>query len=125
MMRRRIAAAVLAIGVTGCALAAVRGPTPGPHTRDPDCTTASVAPVLDFGGALVWVLGIASVQSLSGLPGGDDPDARARQRGSMILFGGLATLHVASMVIGSRRMSRCKQARDAWRAAQPPAPGGP
>jgi hypothetical protein len=122
-MWRRTCAALVATSVAGCALATVRGPPPEPHVTEPDCTTSSVTPVLDFGGALVWVLGIASIQSLSGLPGGDEPDARARQNATMIVFGALAGLHVVSMVVGSRRMSRCKRARDPWRAATavPPA----
>jgi hypothetical protein len=111
----RIGAALLALCLTGCSLMFTRGPTPAaaPHV-EPQCTTSSAAPILDIGGALVWVLGIASVQSLSGLPGGDEPDARQRQRTTMIMFGGLAGLHVVSMVVGSGRIGRCKKAREAW-----------
>jgi hypothetical protein len=118
MMRIRIAAVALAL--SGCALTFTRGPAPGPPTAYPDCSTSSIAPALDVGGTVVWLLGIASVQSLAGLPGGDEPDNVQRQRTTMGFMAGLATLHVVSLVVGSGRISRCKKAREAWAAR-----GGP
>jgi hypothetical protein len=118
MMRIRIAAAALAL--SDCALTFTRGPSSDPQTAYPDCSTSSLAPALDVGGTIVWLLGIASVQSLSGLPGGDEPGAVERQRTSMGIMAGLATLHVVSLVVGSGRISRCKKAREAWTARNGP-----
>jgi hypothetical protein len=112
MMRIRMAAAALAL--TGCSLVFTRGPEPGPTTAYPDCSTSSAGPVLDVGGTIVWILGIASVQSLAGLPGGDESDNVQRQRATMGFMAGLASLHIVSLVVGSGRISRCKKAREAW-----------
>jgi hypothetical protein len=111
-MWRRGLALLIAGALTACSFA-IQGPPRRSATpsapEPPACTTSSVLPALDVVGAIGWVLMVASVQSLKGLPS-DDPEGDGdRANGTMIVFGGLAVLHLTAMVVGTRRMARCRE----------------
>ena len=101
----RTVAFIVAIsaGATGCAVAAARGPEPGPVRVDkrPDCNTGKGGVVADGLGASV--LGISTL----GLAAADE--------GGIAAITGLATVGlIASAVAGSRSADRCVEAQQTW-----------
>lgn len=93
----------ISVGVTGCAVAAARGPEPGPVRADhrPDCSTGKGGVVADGLGATV--LGISTL----GLAAADE--------GPLAALTGLATAGlIGSAVAGSRSADRCQAALEEW-----------
>lgn len=93
----------ISVGATGCAVAAARGPEPGPVRVDhrPDCNTGKGGVVADGLGATV--LGISTL----GLAAADE--------GAIAALTGLATAGlIGSAVSGSRSADRCQAALEEW-----------
>ncbi|MBL8625744.1 MAG: hypothetical protein JNK64_30810 [Myxococcales bacterium] len=93
----------ISVGATGCAVAAARGPEPGPVRADhrPDCNTGKGGVVADGLGATV--LGISTL----GLAAADE--------GAIAALTGLATAGlIGSAVAGSRSADRCQEALEEW-----------
>lgn len=93
----------ISVGATGCAVAAARGPEPGPVRADhrPDCNTGKGGVVADGLGATV--LGISTL----GLAAADE--------GAIAALTGLATAGlIGSAVSGSRSADRCEAALEEW-----------
>lgn len=93
----------ISVGATGCAVAAARGPEPGPVRADhrPECNTGKGGVVADGLGATV--LGISTL----GLAAADE--------GGIAALTGLATVGlIASAVAGSRSADRCTAATQEW-----------
>jgi hypothetical protein len=102
-MRTVALSVAISVGATGCAVAAARGPEPGPVRADhrPDCNTGKGGVVADGLGATV--LGISTL----GLAAADE--------GGIAALTGLATVGlIASAVAGSRSADRCSAALEDW-----------
>jgi hypothetical protein len=103
IMRTVALSVAISVGATGCAVAAARGPEPGPVRADhrPDCNTGKGGVVADGLGATV--LGISTL----GLAAADE--------GGIAALTGLATVGlIASAVAGSRSADRCSAALEDW-----------
>jgi hypothetical protein len=112
-------AGLTALSLTGCSFLFVRGPgdpPPTPYPVYPECTASMTWPVVD--GVLAAVYGIAAIGMFvddGGDAPGDDDDMTEAGVASLLV----AIAAGAGSFVGYRRVSACRDARDAYLMTYP------